>query len=84
MITEKELFDRLVDLETQKIALMEDIKQLKTDAKYDEDMNPKGLDKEVVKVVGSAASLYAKQSWDEKFESAKAVYDKVLELTEKS
>jgi len=37
MISEKELFQRLADLESQKLVLSEDIRQLKADSKYNED-----------------------------------------------
>ena len=81
VITEQQLFDRLVKLETDKLTLAADIKQLKADAKFDEDMNPKGIDKEQLKLIGKAASLHAKANFEETKESADAVFAKYEELT---
>ena len=53
MISEKELFDRLADLESQKLVLAEDIRQLKADSKYNEDDCPQGLTAEVIKLICS-------------------------------
>lgn len=80
-MTEKDLFTRLVTLETEKLTLMDDIKQLKADAKYDEDLNPKGIAKEDVALVGKAAVLEAKNKFEEQKQAADAVFDKYRELT---
>lgn len=58
MISQKELFDRLADLETQKLTLGDDIRQLKADSKYDEETNPRGLSSEDIKLIAAAAKNY--------------------------
>ena len=80
-MTEQELFSRLVALETEKLTLSNDIKQLKADAKYDEDLNPKGITKEDVALVAKAAILEARNKFEEQKEAADAVFDKYRELT---
>jgi hypothetical protein len=80
-MSQKELFDRLVTLESEKLVLAEDIKTLKDDAKYDEDLNPSGVSKEDIKLIGAAAKLEAKRDFEEKEEAAKAVFGKYRELT---
>ena len=81
MISQREIFDRLVDLEKQKLVLAEDIAQLKKDAKYDEDENPQGISKEDIKLIG-AAKLEAKRDYEEKREAATAVFKKYEEMTQ--
>ena len=76
MITERELYDRLVDLETQKLTLTADINALKADSKYDESDNPKGLAKEDIKNIHGASKLRAKADYEEKKEAAQAVFKK--------
>lgn len=80
-MSQKELFDRLTTLETEKLTLAEDIKQLKDDAKYDEDLNPEGISKDDIKLIGAAAKLEAKRDFEEKKEAAQAVFNKYEELT---
>ena len=80
-ITQKELFDRLVTLESEKLTLADDIKQLKEDAKYDSEMNPQGISKEDIKLIAAAAKLEAKRDYEEKREAATAVFRKYEELT---
>jgi len=80
-ISQKELFDRLVDLESQKLTIADDIKQIKDDAKYNEDENPQGISKEDIKLIGAAAKLEAKRDYEEKREAATAVFRKYEELT---
>lgn len=82
MISEKELFDRLADLESQKLVLAEDIRQLKADSKYNEDDNPQGLTAEVIKLIAAAAKLEAKRDFEEKKDAANAVFKKYEELTQ--
>ena len=79
-ITEKELFDRLVQLETEKLTLLADIKQLKKDAAYDEDFNPDGLSKDDIKLVAKAAVLRAKENFSEMKEGVLAVIDKYEQM----
>lgn len=80
-ITQKELFNRLVTLESDKLTLAEDVRQLKEDAKYDEDTNPQGISKEDIKLVAAAARLEAQNQFEEKKEAATAVFKKYEELT---
>ena len=80
-ITQKELFQRLVTLESDKLTLAEDIKQIKDDAKYDEDTNPQGISKEDIKLIAAAAKLEAQNQFEEKKEAANAVFKKYEELT---
>lgn len=81
-IDEKSLFDRLLHLETEKLTLAEDIRQLKKDASFDVDMNPKGIDKDRVKLIAKAAALAAKDVFDEKYVEAKEVYEILQEFLE--
>jgi regulator of replication initiation timing len=81
MISEKELFDRLADLESQKLVLAEDIRQLKADSKYNEDDCPQGLTAEVIKLIAAAAKLEAKRDFEEKKDAANAVFKKYEELS---
>jgi hypothetical protein len=81
MITEKELFDRLVTLETDKLTAAEDIKQLKSDATYNEDDNPQGISKDDIKLVAKAAVLEARNKYEEQKEAVNAVFKKYEELT---
>lgn len=80
-LSEEDLFKRLTQLETDKLTLAADIAQLKKDAKFDEDENPKGLDKEIVALVHDSAKLHAKRDFEEKKMKAKAVFAKYEELT---
>lgn len=80
-LTQKELFDRLVSLEGDKLTIAEDIKQIKDDAKYDEDTNPQGISKEDIKLIAAAAKLEAQNQFEEKKEAATAVFKKYEELT---
>lgn len=80
-LTEEQLFERLVTLETEKLVLTEDIKQLKKDAKFHKDNNPGGIAKEDVALIQAAAKLEAKRDFEEKQEKAKAVFAKYIELT---
>lgn len=80
MLTEKELYNRLTDLESQKLTLSSDIAQLKKDVKYHEDENPKGLAAEDIKSVHGASKLKAKLDYLEKREAAQAIFSKYEEL----
>lgn len=80
-ISQKELFDRLVDLESQKLTIADDIKQIKDDAKYDEDENPQGISKEDIKLIAAAAKLEARKDFEEKQQAAHEVFKKYKELT---
>ena len=80
MITEKQLFDRLVELETQKLVIAEDIAQLKTDAKFDKEFNPQGIQKEDVAKIQSAAKMRAKEDFADVREKMLGVFAKYQEL----
>ena len=81
-ISQRELFDRLVTIESEKLTLSEDVKSLKDDAKYDAETNPSGISKEDIKAISAAAKLKAKNDYEEKSEAAKAVFKKYEELTD--
>lgn len=76
----QQLFERLVKLETDKLTIAADRKQLMDDAKYDEDHNPKGVDKDEIKLIAKAAILHAKNAFEETKEAADAVFEKYKEL----
>lgn len=81
-MTEQELFKRLVTLESDKLTIAEDIKQLKDDSKYDSELNPNGISKEDIKLIAAAARLEAQNQYEEKKEAADAVFKKYIELTD--
>ena len=76
----QQLFERLVKLETDKLTIAADIKQVKDDSKYDVDHNPKGVDKDEIKLIAKAAILHAKNAFEETKEAADAVFEKYKEL----
>lgn len=80
-MSQRELFDRLVTLESDKLTIADDLKQLKEDAKYDEDTNPQGISKDDIKLIAAAAKLEAQNQFEEKKEAATAVFKKYEELT---
>lgn len=80
-LSQKDLFERLVKLETDKLVLADDIKQLKSDSAYDADHNPKGISKEDIKLIAKASIIHAKATFEEQEEAANAVFSKYKELT---
>ena len=80
-LSQKDLFERLVKLETDKLVLADDIKQLKSDSTYDADHNPKGISKEDIKLIAKASIIHAKATFEEQEEAANAVFSKYKELT---
>jgi hypothetical protein len=80
-MTEDDLFKRLVQLETDKMVAAADIAQIKKDAKYDEDENPYGIDKDQIPLIHDAAKFHAKKDFEEKKLKAKLVFAKYEELT---
>lgn len=80
-MTQRELFDRITKLETDKLTIAADIKQIKDDAKYCEDMNPQGISKEDIKLIAAASKLQAKNDFEERKEASNAVFAKYEELT---
>jgi len=81
MYTEENLYERLVDLKTKAKVISEDIKALKSDFTYNEDYNPKGLDKQAVKLVDKAAALWVKNNFQDTKEETLAVFAKYEELS---
>lgn len=80
-LSEDDLFKRLTQLETDKLTTTADINQLKKDAKFHEDDNPNGIDKDEVALIHDAAKLHAKKDFEEKKIKAKLVFAKYEELT---
>jgi uncharacterized protein (UPF0335 family) len=80
-MSQQELFDRLVTLESEKITLTEDIKQLKADCVYNEDTAPNGLLKDDIKLIAAASKLEAQNQYEQKKEASDAVFQKYVELT---
>lgn len=80
-ITEEELFERLAELESQKLILSEDIAQLKKDAAFHKDSNPGGIAKEDVKLIAQASKLEARRDFEEKQSAARAVFAKYVQLS---
>jgi type I restriction-modification system DNA methylase subunit len=78
--TEQDLFDRLVTLEGEKLVTGDDIKQLKKDFKFNKKTNLDGLPPEVVALVSKAATIHARNVYEEQCSAAKAVFDKYEEL----
>lgn len=79
--TEQALFDRLADLEGQKLVLTEDISQLKKDFKFNKKTNLDGLPAEAVGLVAKAAVIHAKNVYEEQKVQANAVFNKYEELS---
>ncbi len=80
-LTEEQLFERLAKLESEKLILSEDIKQLKKDATFHKDSNPGGIAKEEIKLIGAASKLEAKRDFEEKQSAARAVFAKYIQLS---
>lgn len=72
------LFKRAVDIYEQMATLKEDLKALKEDFTYDEDMNPKGMDKDEVKEVVAFANKYVADGVEKLLETA-ATYKQLKE-----
>lgn len=64
-LTEQQLFDRLVELLTEQLVLADDIKQLKTDAKFNKKSNPNGIPAADLGLVAAAAKLEAQNVFEE-------------------
>lgn len=82
MYTEKALFDRLTTLKGELLIGGDDIKQLKKDFTFNAKSNPTGLPKEVVALVDKAATIHAKNVYEEQRANQLAVFDKYEELTD--
>lgn len=78
----KELFERAFNLETEVLEAQELLKELKAEATYNEDSNPKGLHKDDVADILRAAKAHAKQNdLKEKAEELLAVDALIGELS---
>lgn len=75
---QKDLFNRAVQLNTEKLVLAQDLKSLKDEFTYDKSDNIEGLSKDSVKSILKAASLHAK----EQFESYTAEAKELMNLYE--
>lgn len=64
----------MVDLESQKLTLTEDINQLKADSKHHPEDNPGGIAKDDIKNIHGASKLRAKADYEEKKEAAQAIF----------
>lgn len=78
---EKDLFERLVELEKEKLTTTEDIKQLKKDFSFHKDHNPGGLAKDEVRKIAGAAKIEAKRDYEEKRQKTLEIFAKYEELT---
>ncbi|MNE77858.1 hypothetical protein D3C80_1742120 [compost metagenome] len=81
MYTEQALFDRLANLEGERLIGADDIKQLKKDFTFNAKSNPTGLPKEVVSLIGKAAVIHAKNVYEEQRAQHLAVFNKYEELS---
>ncbi len=72
---QKTLFNQAVHLMIEKMVLDQDLKQLKEDFTYHKQHNTDGMDKNTVKLVMKAASLQAKEKFEEFSGDAKALMD---------
>ena len=78
--TEENLNKRLIQIYTEIETLKSDAKQIREDFTYSEELNTKGLLKDIVKVVDAAAKLYVANNYEEKRAKALEVFDKYTEL----
>lgn len=79
--TEKNLFSRLIGLLHDLEVLKQDIKQAKQDFTYDEDLTPKGLSKDTIKLVEKAAKLFVAAKFEEVEQEALETFEKYKELS---
>lgn len=68
---DKTLFNRALQLNKDKIIIMEDLKQLKSDFVYDEVTNSKGLAKEEVADIMAFAAKVADDKYEKVIETGK-------------
>jgi hypothetical protein len=79
--TQQALFDRLGTLKGEVLVLNEDIRQLKKDFTFNKKMNLDGLPKEEVSLIDKAATIHAKNVYEEQRTATRAVFDKYEELS---
>lgn len=75
--TEESLNKRLIQIYTEIETLKSDAKQIREDFTYSEELNTKGLHKDIVKAV---AKLYVANNYFEKRAKTLEVFDKYTEL----
>jgi hypothetical protein len=80
-LTEQELFDRLVELVGEQLALADDIAQLKKDNKFNKKTNPKGISAADIGLVFGAAKLEAAAKYEEFTEKSALLKEKFETLT---
>jgi uncharacterized protein (UPF0335 family) len=74
-MTEKELFDRLVNLELDSMALKEDVKEAKQEAK------DAGHDGKAIGLIQKSAKLHVENTFEEKEEATLELFEKYKELS---
>lgn len=65
VLTEQQVFDRLVELFGTQLTTGEDIKQLKSDAKFNKKTNPDGIQSKDLGLIAAAAKLEAQNQFEE-------------------
>lgn len=80
-VSEKQMFERFVNILTEIETNKQDLKQFKDDVTFHKDHNPSGFDKETIKVIQKAAALEVAQKFEEFSGEASAVVQKYKELT---
>lgn len=74
-MTEAELFERFINLELDAMALKEDLKAVRDEAKE------AGLDKKAISLVSQSAKLHVANTFEEKTAAARELEEKYKELT---
>ena len=74
-MTEKDIFDRLVNLEQDAMALKEDVKEVKAEAKE------LGHESGAIGMIAKAAKLHVKNTFEETEEATMELFEKYKELT---
>lgn len=81
VLSEEDLFARLVTLNKEINVRKEDIKQLIVDCKYHKNENPKGHDKDRVKYIAKSAVTYAAGDYEEKKMDALTFFAQFEDIT---
>lgn len=74
-MTESELFERFINLELDAMALKEDLKAVRDEAKES------GIDKKDISLVSQSAKLHVANAFEEKTAAARELEEKYKELT---
>ena len=80
-LSEKQIFDRFVNILTEIETLKLDLKQFKSDVTFHKDHNPGGYSKDTIKLIQKSAALDVKQAFEEFSGESSAVVSKYKELT---